>query len=202
MKPPATLRYALGAALCAVIAWVAFEKGRSVPFLELVDLAFHEVGHFVTYAFSDVVTAMAGSVAQVAVPLGLGLYFLIFRRDVLGAGLCFAWAAASAHTVSVWIANPGHEDLPLVGSHDDWGLALGPEHLDALDRAGQIADRIRDGALALAVAGFLLCASGPFVERRRLQRDAAAWLEANAADFVWSPAPDDFDAERVDRSLR
>lgn len=196
-------RYVAGAGVCGLLWYIAFRRGERVPLLEIVDLAFHELGHFVTYVLPEVVTAMAGSVAQVAVPLGLGLYFLLIRRDLLGAGLCLAWAATSAQAVSVYIADANYEELPLIGTHHDWATALGPAHLDALRGSEAIASHVRQGGQVLAAVGFVLCAIGPVVEALRAKRATArVWSEANAGEFVWSPAFDDFQAERPDRALR
>ena len=41
-----------------------------VPLLAYVDLGFHELGHLLTYPLPDLLTAMAGSLFQVAVPFG------------------------------------------------------------------------------------------------------------------------------------
>ncbi len=72
---------------CAVIGYFPYVQLRRVPLLGGVDLGFHELGHMLTYAFPDVITAIMGSVFQVAVPLGLAAYFGLKRRDLLAAGL-------------------------------------------------------------------------------------------------------------------
>jgi hypothetical protein len=94
-----------GVAVCLLFGWIAFGRGTRVPLLSLVDLGFHELGHLLTYPFPDVITAMMGSVTQVAVPVGLAAYFLVLRRDQLAAGLCLVWAATSAQDASVYIAD-------------------------------------------------------------------------------------------------
>ena len=40
-----------------------------------------------TYSASEMVNTMAGSVAQVAVPILIALYFLLRRDDWVGAGV-------------------------------------------------------------------------------------------------------------------
>jgi hypothetical protein len=154
--------------------WVAFEHGDRIPVLTYVNLGIHEAGHFVTYSFSDTVTALMGSVAQVGVPLAIAGYFLAFRRDWLGAGLCLAWAATSALEVAVYVADAPTRDLELVGGTHDWALILGPDGYDALDRAGPLADTIRSGARIALGTGFALCAASLFRGGRQLARTASA----------------------------
>lgn len=140
------------------MGWFAFDKGERVPGLTWVNLGIHEFGHLATYGFSDLTTAMMGSIAQVGVPLALAVYFLVFRGDWLAAGVCLAWAATSALEVSVYVADAPTQDLPLLGGgRHDWAFILGPDGYGALDRARPIADTIRDGASVAIYAGFALC---------------------------------------------
>lgn len=73
-----------GALACCVLGRSAFVRGANVPVLALADLGFHELGHLLTYVFPDVVTAMMGSITQVAVPWGLAAYFFVARGDFFG----------------------------------------------------------------------------------------------------------------------
>src|SRR5688572_23047535 len=107
--------YAAGAIACLLMGWWALVRGVRVPGLSLVNLGFHELGHFLTYPFPDLMTAAMGSVVQVAIPLSLAVYFAWRSRDLLGAGLCLAWAGASAQEVSVYIADAPYERLQLIG---------------------------------------------------------------------------------------
>src|SRR5918996_4720976 len=97
-----TWRYVAGLIGCLTIGAYPFVLEKRVPLLGLVDLGFHELGHLLTYPLSDLATATAGSAIQVLVPLGLAVYFTVREeRDLLGAGLCLAWAGASAADVAV-----------------------------------------------------------------------------------------------------
>lgn len=99
---------------------------------------------------------MAGSAAQIAVPMGLAVYFLI-RRDRLAGAMCLAWAATCAREVSVYIADAPFQLLELIGGEHDWAFILG-EHWHALDRAGDIAAAVRAFGMVLLFAGFCICA--------------------------------------------
>ena len=162
-----TWRYAAGIGLCAVLAYFPFVRGTRVPLLGLVDLGFHELGHLVTYVLPAVITAAMGSVAQVAVPLGIAAYFWFARRDRLAAGLCLAWAGTSARDAAVYIADAPYQRLTLIGGEHDWAFVLGPGHLNMLDRAGLIAGLGTAFAVALVLAGTALCAVGLVRGERR-----------------------------------
>lgn len=148
-------RHALGVATCCLFGWVAFVRKAQVPLLSLVDLGFHELGHLVARPFPDLIMFMAGSVAQVAVPVGLAAYFLA-RKDRLAGALCLAWAATSARDVSVYIADAPFQRLELIGGQHDWAFILGG-HWDALDKAAPIAAAVRALGIGMLFAGFALC---------------------------------------------
>ena len=148
-----------GVAACLVLGWFAFVRGVRVPLLGLVDLGFHELGHLLTYWLPDVVTAAMGSITQVLVPVGLAVYFGV-RRDLLGAGLCLAWAGTSAQNASVYIADAPYQALLLLGGEHDWAFVLGPEHLNRLRDAHVIAGFVKGTGLVLLLAGTALCAWG------------------------------------------
>jgi hypothetical protein len=145
-----------------VLWWIGFEEGHRIPGVTYVNLGIHELGHLLTYSFSDVVTALMGSVAQVGVPLALAGYFLIFRGDWVGAGVCLAWGATSALEVAIYVADAPTRELELIGSTHDWALILGPDGYSALDRAQPLADAIREGASIAIFTGFALCVATPF----------------------------------------
>ncbi len=179
--------YAAGIAGCLLLGWFPFVRGERVPLLGLVDLGFHELGHLLTYPLPDVVTATMGSVAQVAVPLGLAAYFALVRRDLVGAGLCLAWAGASARDVAVYVADAPFQRLALIGGEHDWAFVLGPGHLDALDAAGTIAAVIRVIGALLVVAGVAACIRGLLRDRpRRVAQPTQPRLPSSDVEVVRS----------------
>jgi hypothetical protein len=155
-----TWRWIVGLAACGALGWWAFVRDARVPLLSLVNLGFHELGHLLTYWLPSVVTAMMGSINQVLVPLLLAGYFLWGNRDRLAAALCLAWAATNAQEAAVYIADAPFQQLPLIGGHHDWGFVLGPQHFDALDRAGLIAACVRGFGVALWLASLSICLAG------------------------------------------
>jgi hypothetical protein len=128
----------------------------------------HQGGHMVTYSASDVQNAMAGSIAQVAIPLLLALYFFFGRGDWIAAGVCLAWAGASAAEVSLFVADAPARKLDLLGDDkNDWTIILGPDGYGALGKSQELADKIRDVASVGLVVGALLCLAAPLRTQRR-----------------------------------
>jgi len=139
---------------CVVLGWLGLRGGR-VPLLSAADLGFHELGHLICYLVPFVgplVTAAAGSAMQLAVPLGLAIYFLVVRHDNAAAAVCAAWAATDAADVARYIADAPFERLPLIGGDHDWAFFFSADGIDAMDRAAGVAH-------AVATLGWLLFAT-------------------------------------------
>ena len=180
-------RYVAGVLGCAVMGYFPFVQQRKVPLLGGVDLGFHELGHMLTYVFPDIISALMGSVFQVAIPLGLAAYFGLRRRDLMAAGLCLAWAGTSAVDVSVYIADAPFQRLPLIGGSHDWAFLLGPAGFDSMRGAAGIASAVKVAGALLVLAGIGLCFRGPFVSeasdqpsmRRPMRvREPRRWVES------------------------
>ena len=157
LDPERPWRWLIGAGVCCLLGWIAFVHDSRVPLLSLIDLAFHEFGHFATYVFSEPVTALMGSVSQIAFPLGIAAYFAFRRRDWLAAALCTAWAGTSAQNVSVYIADAPFEDLELLGGEHDWAYLLGPEVWNRIADATSIAANMRTFGILLVLTGIGIC---------------------------------------------
>lgn len=173
VSAPVVRQREIGAVVgCLVLGWFALQDTR-VPVLAHVDLGFHELGHFVCYPLpvGELFTAAAGSIAQVAVPLGLALYFLFRRRDHAGAACCTAWAATSAMDVSRYIADAPYERLELLGGDHDWAFFFSAEGIDAMDRATSVAGDVASLGWVLLLAGIVI-AVWPAFEREGLLRSA------------------------------
>ena len=140
------------AALAATIGLVSYASRLEVPILDWFDLGVHEAGHIVASFLPRLVMFMAGSVAQVALPLGFAAYFALRRRDLASAGFCVAWAGTSARDVSIYVADAPIQALPLVGGGThDWAWILG--YFDALHRSVGVARAVEFAGLAMVVAG-------------------------------------------------
>ena len=174
---------ALGMVVCLVFGWFAFVRGARVPLLGLVDLGFHELGHMVAMWMPRAAYVMAGSSAQIAVPVGIAAYFFL-QRDRFAGALCLAWAATSAQDVSVYIADAPYQRLELIGGEHDWAFLLG-EHWHALDRASLVAACVKGLGAVLLFAGFSVCVW------LLVMGEGGAALGSAGVPLIDRPVPDD-----------
>lgn len=166
MLPSSELwRAVAAAAACALLGLLSFGRGERIPLFGWIDLAVHEFGHVATIWMPEVATAMAGSVAQVLLPLLVCGYFL-YRREPLSAMLCLAWAGTSARDASVYIADAPYEALQLIGGYHDWAFILGPEGFDAIGSAGAVARFVSGMGLVMVVAAVAGCLATPVIRAR------------------------------------
>jgi hypothetical protein len=131
-------------------------KDVRVPVLAYVDFGFHELGHLLTYVLPDLITAMAGSFTQVAVPFGLAVYFVLFQTDLAAGGFCLGWAGTSAFDAARYIADAPYEQLELIGGDHDWAFAL--TELNQVQNAGTYASLVRVLAWVMLAGGVALLA--------------------------------------------
>jgi hypothetical protein len=151
-----TWRYVVGLVACLALLVLTIRR-QPVPLLWRVDLGIHELGHFLTYWLPDLGTTLMGSVFQVLAPVGLAAYFLFHHKDLLGSGLCAAWAGTSLQQVSVYVADAPHQALPLLGGEHDWAFILGPAGFNTLDAAPGIALVFRVTGILVILSGIAAC---------------------------------------------
>lgn len=149
-------RYGAGLAACGVLVWIGIVRASPIPLLAYVDLGFHELGHLVAAPLPDLTAALAGSLAQIGVPTGLAVYFLLRQRDLLAVGLCLTWAGTSARNVAIYVADAPFQTLPLIGGQHDWAYILAGN----LGAAPAIAGAVTFVAWLLALGGMGACLLG------------------------------------------
>jgi len=169
---PANVAASVATALvCLLALWWSFIAGERVPLLTGVDLGFHELGHLVFAWAPGLVPPLAGSVVQVAVPLGLAAYFRFLRRETLPAVLMLAWAGTSAQNASVYIADAPTQYLPLLGNgRHDWAWIF--SELGHLEWAVPFARVVWFGGLLMVFAGLVLAVAPLVAPQVRDWRDA------------------------------
>jgi hypothetical protein len=155
-------QWAAAAAVTGVLLVLTFAGDGWVPLLSGVDLVVHEAGHVLTAWAPPLLCALAGSVAQVAVPLGLAAYFW-HRRDGFAVIVLVAWAAENLNNVAVYVADAQAMALPLVGDDGtgaghDWHNILG--ELGLLTSTDLLAGAVRAASIALFAVAFALAALG------------------------------------------
>ena len=186
----------VAAMACLTMGFFAFVRHEQVPLLWAADLGVHELGHMLAMSWAPpVVAAAAGSLAQVAVPLGLAAYFAIARKDRTGLSLTLAWAGTSMANVATYIADAPYRQLPLLGGPDghDWAFIFGPAGFDDLRASEPLSTAvwIVGGSLVAVATG--MCLYGIFreVAAQRAATREAARLSALPRHEPRNPAPDD-----------
>ncbi len=183
-----TVATVVAAVACAGAgAWVLLGGERSF-LLSYVDLGFHELGHLLLSWAPGLVPALAGSVAQILVPIGLALYFGS-RRESYASSLMLAWAATSAANVSVYVADAPMQALTLLGNgRHDWAWVF--SSWGHLDWAAPFASGVRWFAVALALLGLLVALLSlltPHAQERAEQKRRAAADAREAAARARAP---------------
>jgi hypothetical protein len=99
-----------------------------------ITLGFHEMGHLLFAWAPHLITALMGSVFQVAVPVIVIIYF--YRQpDYFGISVGGFWLSYSLYELSVYVGDARSQDLPLVGFasqedlEHDWHFILGKLHM-------------------------------------------------------------------------
>jgi hypothetical protein len=165
---------AAAAACVAAGIWV-WAGGERAFLISYVDLGFHELGHLLFAWGPGLVAPLAGSVVQVAVPIGLAVYFGS-RRESYACALMLAWAATSAANVAVYAADAQAQQLWLLGNgRHDWAWILGST--GHLGWAPIVSSGIRWFGVALAFIGFLVALTtvlAPHARERAEERHRAA----------------------------
>lgn len=155
-------RYLAATVAACLLGFFPFVRGTRVPLLGNFDLGMHELGHMLAGFMPTMVMFLAGSAAQIAVPLGLGVYFW-YRRDRASAAFLAAWTGASAWDVSVYIADAPYQYLPLIGGQHDWAYLLGSRGWNAMGAAGTIAGVVKFGGILAILTGIGIGLHGLYV---------------------------------------
>ena len=99
-----------------------------------ITLAFHEMGHLLFAWAPHFITAIMGSVFQVAVPIAVIVVF--YRQpDYFGMSVGGFWLSYSLYELSAYVGDARSRDLPLVGFasqedlEHDWNYILGALHM-------------------------------------------------------------------------
>jgi hypothetical protein len=86
-------------------------------FMHLINLPFHEAGHILFIPFGSFMTSLGGSLFQVALPLGIGVAFLVKNREPFSASIMLWWAGQNLMDVAPYIGDARALQLVLLGGH-------------------------------------------------------------------------------------
>ena len=154
--------YGRAAVLAGLVIWSWFlfgydyrtgEIGQS--FMHNILLPIHEAGHVIFRIFGEFMMILGGSLFQLLLPFGIGVAFVVMRRDNFGAAVCCWWASVSLVDLSPYIYDALHPQLVLLGGHT--GDEGGPhDWIYLLNRLGQLSHAQGYGAFAHFLGGVLM----------------------------------------------
>ena len=142
-------------AFAGVCAWFVFRVGQRPPGLTYLDIAVHEFGHVLFQPLGEFWMLVMGSGTQILFPLGLAVFFLAVRRDLLTGAVLLVWTGEAVGDAAIYVADAPFGELPLLGGavEGDWTRILGPEHLSRMHLADEYARTLRVlGALLMLAA--------------------------------------------------
>jgi hypothetical protein len=150
--------------LLLILTWIEIIKIRDVTRWTIfygITLAFHEMGHLVFGWAPELITALMGSVFQVAVPI-IVIVFFYRQPDFFGIAVGGFWLSYSLAELSAYIADARSMDLPLVGFasqedlQHDWHFILGKLHMLPLDHFFGFLTRASGVIIGIASCAFAI----------------------------------------------
>ncbi len=154
-----TRHYVATIAFTGVCAWFVFREGERPPGLTYMDIAVHEIGHWLFRPFGELVMLIMGNGTQILFPLTLAVVMLVWRRDLLAGAVFLTWAGEACGDTAIYIADAPYGRLTLLGAPEgDWTRILGPEHLHRMQSAQDYARDVRVLAVLLMLAAVGVCA--------------------------------------------
>lgn len=148
-----------GALLLGGYLFFALQSRDFSHFIDMINLIFHEAGHFIFIFFGDFLHYLGGTLLEILIPLLFAAYFFI-HEDRYSASIMFAWMGYNLTTISVYIADAILMRLPLLGcgtdcdyTYHDWNHLL--TKLDLLPYTNSIANLVYGVGMAIFILGIL-----------------------------------------------
>jgi hypothetical protein len=129
-----------------------FTADRPFTIIDGTDLLFHEAGHLIFAFAGEFIGMLGGSLIQILIPIGIGLYFAA-RKSWYSFLFCVYWLGINLIYVAVYISDAQSMSLPLVagGSIHDWNYLLSKTGLLLFDQ--MIGNGVRGiGRLCILIA--------------------------------------------------
>lgn len=114
----------------------------------------HEVGHILMLPFGEFLEAFGGTLFQEAMPLAIGVAFIVRNRDNFAAAVCLWWAGSGLIHSAAYVYDALDEQMVAseVGGHD-WVAIL--EYLGQLHRAHQWGFVVHKLAVLVMIIGVI-----------------------------------------------
>ncbi len=100
--------------MLAVYGVVCASSVNEGMFLDRVDLIAHEAGHLLFGYFGEFILVIGGTLGQLLVPAGIGVYFMT-RREFFSATVLLFWLGQNFLNISVYVKDAAAMELPMVG---------------------------------------------------------------------------------------
>lgn len=120
-----------GSIIFLVYFWYCIFTPTTWHFIDTVNLIFHEAGHSIFIFLPSIITALAGSCMQVAVPSICATYFYQ-RSEYTSASLLLLWVAQNLINVSLYARDAIPMNLTLLGGDSvthDWNFIFTELHI-------------------------------------------------------------------------
>lgn len=138
--------------LLIIISFNYFSTEYPWTFIDGANLLFHEAGHILWTFAGEFMMFLGGSLTQVFIPIGVGLYFMT-RKSWYSVLFCLYWTGINLINVGVYIGDATAMKVPLIidSAQHDWNYLLTQSNLLSYDRfLGAIVRAMGTGSILLA----------------------------------------------------
>ncbi len=142
-----------------LLAWFTFQLTlgkKDWIFLDGANWFIHEAGHFAFSFAPQSLYIFGGTLGQLALPVGLGVYFWYRRTDAFAAAVMTWWFGENLTNVSRYLGDAALEHLPITGEIHDWAYLAREFHF--LSSADEMATGLRGLSILLMAASLFYVA--------------------------------------------
>lgn len=149
---PETVGKILLTIILIFVSLTYFSDEHPWTIIDGADLLFHEAGHFLWAFLGQFMGILGGSLTQLLIPIGIGLYFAA-RKSWYSTIFCVYWLGINLVYVAIYIGDAQAMILPLINdsSIHDWNYLLTQTGLLSFDSI--IGNAVRSiGALTILIS--------------------------------------------------
>ena len=117
--------------LFPIVLLLLYNSGKFIPFLDHINLLFHEGGHGIFKIFGKFVYTLGGSLMQIIIPL-LFIFYFYTNGKKTGTQISLVYLGQNILNISVYVSDASKMKLPLLGGnrvYHDWNYILGKLNL-------------------------------------------------------------------------